>query len=110
MSQPIYCIKFLNNGQVFEVYAKNVYQSEMYGFIEIESLIFDEKTKVLVDPSEERLKTEFANVERSYIPMHSIIRIDEVNKAGPNKISDFKGGSNNIAAFPGQFPSNSPKD
>lgn len=109
MSKTIYCIKFLNNGQVFEVYAQNVYQSEMYGFIEIESLIFDEKTKVLVDPSEERLKTEFANVERSYIPMHSIIRIDEVNKAGPNKISEFKGGSN-IATFPTQFTQPKPTE
>ncbi len=105
MAEPIYCIKFLNNGQVFELFAKNVYQSEMYGFIEIESLIFNEKTKVLVDPSEERLKNEFANVERSYIPMHSIIRIDEVNKVGPSKISDFKGGGT-IAHFP---PAGQPK-
>jgi hypothetical protein len=52
----------------------------------------------LVDPAEERLKNEFSGVKRSYIPMHSIIRIDEVEKEGPAKISEFKG--EKVAQFP----------
>ena len=63
----------------------------MWGFIEIEELVFGERSAVLVDPSEEKLKTEFAGVKRSYIPLHSVIRIDEVEKEGVSKISDFKG-------------------
>jgi hypothetical protein len=51
-----------------------------------------------VDPTEEKLKTEFANVKRTYIPMHSIIRIDEVDKQGKSRISKFEGG--NVAQFP----------
>ena len=35
---------------------------------------------MIVDPSEEKLKNEFSSVKRSYIPMHSLVRIDEVEK------------------------------
>ncbi len=44
------------------------------------------EASVVVDPAEERLQTEFAGVDRTYIPMHSVIRIDEVEKKGTSKI------------------------
>jgi len=50
---PIYKVIFLNQGQVFEVYAREIYQSEMYGFIEVEEFVFGERTQMLVDPAEE---------------------------------------------------------
>ena len=53
---------------------------------------------MLVDPSEEKLKSEFEGVSRSYIPMHSIVRIDEVAKEGVGKISEAKG--TNVSPFP----------
>ena len=93
----IYKIMFHNQGKVYEIYAKNVHHSAMFGFIEIEKLLFGEKTSVVVDPSEENLKNEFSGVERTYIPMHSIIRIDEVNKQGAAKISEK---NENIMPFP----------
>ena len=34
-NQHVYRILFQNNGQVYEVYARNIYQSELYGFVEI---------------------------------------------------------------------------
>jgi len=73
------------------VYARHVYQSDMYGFVEIEEFIFGERSQLLVDPSEDKLKNEFASVSRSYIPMHSLIRIDEVEKEGVAKIVASKG-------------------
>ena len=78
-SSEIYKITFLNKGKVYEVFVKQVYQSDLYGFIEIENYVFDEKTQLVVDPSEEKLKSEFKGVKRSYIPMQAIIRIDEVD-------------------------------
>lgn len=98
--KPIYKIIFHNQDKIFEVYAKNVYQGELFGFIEIEELIFGEKTSLVVDPSEENLKTEFDNVNRTYIPMHSIIRIDEVNKRGAAKITQGTESGGNISHFP----------
>ena len=47
----------------------------------------------LVDPSEEKLKAEFQGVKRSYIPMHAVIRIDEVEDSGPARIRDNKAGN-----------------
>lgn len=97
--QPVYKVVFLNQGKVYEVYARQVHQGAMFGFIEIEKLLFDEKSSVVVDPSEEKLKSEFANVVRSYIPMHSIVRIDEVSKRGSGKISDAAE-DGNVTQFP----------
>jgi hypothetical protein len=100
MAQPIYKVIFQNQNKVYEVYARQIFQSDMWGFIEIEEFIFGERSKILVDPSEEKLKNEFGGVNRSYIPMHSIIRIDEVEKEGAAKISDGTGGDTNVSAFP----------
>ena len=99
-SNPIYKVIFLNQSKVYELYAKAIYQSEMYGFIEVEEFVFGERTQVIVDPAEEKLKTEFAGVSRSYLPMHAIIRIDEVEKEGVGKIVDAPAGGGNIANFP----------
>lgn len=95
-----YRVTFHNQGKVYEVYARKVHQSGLFGFIEIEDLVFGEKTSLVVDPSEENLKTEFEGVERTYIPMHAVIRIDEVDKTGPGKITDSDGATDKIAPFP----------
>ena len=95
-SSEIYKITFLNKGKVYEVFVKQVYQSDLYGFVEVEDYVFDEKKQVVVDPTEEKLKAEFTGVKRSFIPMQAIMRIDEVEKSGVCKISS----GDNIAPFP----------
>lgn len=97
--QYIYRVIFYNEGKIYEIYARQVYQGEIYGFIEVEDLLFGEKTSVVVDPSEEKLKTEFAGTSRTYIPMHAIVRIDEVEKQGVSKITT-PGSKSNITPFP----------
>ncbi|MGM0632841.1 MAG: DUF1820 family protein [Pseudomonadota bacterium] len=93
---PIYRITFLNKGQVYEVFARQVYQSELYGFIEIEDYLFDERSQVVVDPGEEKLKSEFNGVKRSFVPLQAIIRIDEVTRAGAARVTN----GSNITPFP----------
>lgn len=93
-AKPVYKVLFYNQSQVYEVYARAIYQSEMYGFVELEEFVFGERSQILVDPAEEKLKAEFADVKRSYIPMTSIIRIDEVEKEGAGKITEVKSGDN----------------
>tara|TARA_B100001996_G_scaffold280550_1_gene220993 strand:- start:69 stop:404 length:336 start_codon:yes stop_codon:yes gene_type:complete len=95
-SSEIYKITFLNKGKVYEVFVNQVYQSDLYGFIEVEGYMFNEKSQVVVDPNEEKLKSEFNGVKRSFIPMQAIVRIDEVEKSGVCKISS----GDNIAPFP----------
>lgn len=95
-ASEIYKITFLNKGEVYELFVKQVYQSDLYGFIEVEDYVFNERTQMVVDPSEEKLKAEFNGVKRSFIPLQAIIRIDEVDKSGVSKIS--KG--DNVSLFP----------
>ncbi len=97
-SDPIYKILFLNQGKVYEIYARSVSHGSLFGFIEIEKLVFGARSTVVVDPSEEKIRTEFEGVTRTYLPMHSIIRIDEVDEQGTSKISDASG--SNVAQFP----------
>lgn len=99
-SQRIYKVTFMSQGKVYELYARNVYQGNMYGFVEVEDLLFGEKTSLLVDPAEERLQSEFAGVQRSYIPIHTVIRIDEVEKEGVSKVRGATETPGNVAAFP----------
>ena len=99
-SSPIYKVIFYNQDKIYEVFAKAIYQSEMYGFIEVEEFVFGERSQMIVDPSEEKLKNEFNGVSRSYIPMHSIVRIDEVDKEGVGKILESGAAGNNVSKFP----------
>ena len=99
-NQPVYKVIFHNNNQVFEVFARQIYQSDMWGFIEVEEFIFGERSQILVDPSEEKLKSEFNGVKRSYIPLQAIIRIDEVDKEGTGKISETTASEGNVSKFP----------
>ena len=95
----LFKVSYVNQDKVYELFAKQVYESDMYGFIVIEDVVFGSQSDVVIDPSEEKLKTEFDSVKRSFIPFHNIIRIDEVEKQGLCKIKDNKGGAN-VASFP----------
>lgn len=100
-AKPIYRVLFHNRGDVYELYARKVGQGALYAFVEVEDILFGERSNVLVDPSEERLKSEFAGVKRLHIPLPAVIRIDEVEKQGTSKIlpaGGEKGG--NVTPFP----------
>ena len=96
-SRNVYKIIFIQLGEVYEVFAKQIFQSDMYGFVEVEDYIFNKDKQLVVDPSLEKLKNEFTDVQRSYIPMNAIIRIDEVKETGEAKIKESKG---QISPFP----------
>ena len=94
----IFRVMFVNQGKVYELYARKVSHGTLFGFIEVEELTFGERSTVVVDPGEERVKSEFADVKRTFLPMHSVLRVDEVKKQGPAKITSFEGG--NVTQFP----------
>jgi len=94
----IFKVLFVNQGKVYEIYARKVGHGSLFGFIEVEELVFGERSSVVVDPAEERIKNEFTGVKRTYLPLHSVLRIDEVRKQGVSKITTFEGA--NVAQFP----------
>jgi len=103
--QPVFRVVFVNCGKTYEIYANQVQQGNLYGFIEVEELLFNNRSGILVDPSEEKLKSEFEGVKSTQIPVHSIIRIDHVEKQGTAKISD----ASNSVVTPFPMPSVPPK-
>lgn len=75
-----------NDDELFQICARNVSASDLYGMVEISDFIFPEN-KLVYNPGEERLRREFAEIERTWIPYHTIIRIDEVAET---TASEFK--------------------
>ena len=101
MKQKIYKIKFLQVGEVYEIYAKNIRQSDFYAFLEIENFIFDTKNNIVVDTSEEKLKAEFLDAKKTLIPINAVIRIDEVAEIGKSKLS--KSDIKSVSTIPFDF-------
>jgi hypothetical protein len=99
--KTLYKITFANQESIYEIYVRSIKESELFGFLEAEELVFGEQTALVVDPSEERLKMEFNNVKRTYIPMQAIYRIDEVTKQGTSKMKDNLGYGSKVSHFPG---------
>ncbi|MFT6448050.1 MAG: hypothetical protein ACJAW8_000393 [Oleispira sp.] len=116
-AEPIYRVIFNNQSEVYELYTRYIFQSEMYGFIEVEELLFDES--LISDASDEaeakisfdKLKLEFTGVKRSFIPLPSVIRIDEMEKPGVVKVSPSKEDmTGNVRHFPSPIFKRPPAD
>ncbi|MCW5588830.1 MAG: DUF1820 family protein [Legionellales bacterium] len=106
--KKIYRVSFVSHNKIYEVYVRSIASSDLFGFIELSEFVFGENTQVVVDPSEERLKLEFADVTVSFVPMHAILRIDEVEREGLAKITNVSNKEGNITQFPG--PIYTPRD
>lgn len=96
--KTLFRVSFVDQGRVYEVYAENVSQGALFGFLEVSGLTFGERTTVVVDPTEEKIKAEFEGVSVTHIPIHNVLRVDEVDKQGVSKISKFN--ADNVAHFP----------
>lgn len=87
--KSIYKILFAAQNQVYEIYCRIVSQSNLFGFISVEDLVFGKENSIVVDPSVEKLRNEFSGVKSFLVPMHSILRIDIVEKEGVGKILEL---------------------
>ncbi len=98
--KPLYKLTFLNAGKIYELYAHHVSSSDLWGFTQIGELVFDVRDGLVVDPTEERLRDEFADTRMLHLPMQSILRIEEVERKGAAKIRDAATGETVITPFP----------
>ena len=99
-STRIYRIFFTSQGKAYELYARKVQAGDLMGFVEIEELVFGEKSSIVVDPSEDALRKEFSGVRRLHLPFHAIVRIDEVEKEGAGKVLSIVGGDAPAPSLP----------
>lgn len=100
MAKPLYKVTFHNHGKVYELYARRVASSGLWGFTEIGELVFDVHDGLVVDPTEERLRDEFGGTRALHLPMQSIVRIEEVEKKGASAIRDAETGEKVVTPFP----------
>jgi len=98
--KKLFRISFSYLDSVYVMYAKRVSESDLFGFILVEEIVFGETTSLVVDPGEERLKLEFNGVKGTYIPMHSVFRIDEVEQQGLAKVFDKTSDTGKVSMFP----------
>jgi hypothetical protein len=105
--RKVYKILFQSQGKMYEIYAKGVSHGTLFGFVEVEDLVFGERHQVVVDPSEEELKSEFQGVRRTFLPMHAVVRIDEVEKEGVARISAGAKSDGVLTPFPTPIPPSS---
>ena len=82
------------------MYARRVASSDIWGFIEVGEFDFDTRQGVLVDPAEERLREEFADTRTLHLPMHNVLRIEEVERRGTATIRDASDPARVITPFP----------
>ena len=87
--EVLYRISFVNNGEKYELYVRELSTSQLFGFIEIGNFVWNNHSALVIDTSEEKLKSEFDGVERTYIPLHSVLKIDQLKKQGTAKITSL---------------------
>ncbi len=102
--ERVFKVIFQSQGQVYEIYARAVSHGNMLGFVEVEELLFGSSGKIVVDPAEERLRTEFEGVKRTYLPMHAVVRIDEVDHLGTARMGPSEKPSGVVTPFPVPVP------
>jgi hypothetical protein len=95
----LYKIIFLNQGKVYELFGESVSSSGLWGFIEVADLVFESGEGLVVDPTEERMRQEFANARVLHLPIQSVLRIEEVDKRGKCMIRDRESGEK-VTPFP----------
>jgi hypothetical protein len=98
-SKHLYRVIFHNHGKVYELYARGAGSSGMYGFVEVSDLVFGDSEGLVIDPTEERMRDEFKDVKVLHLPMHSVVRIEEVESRGTCIIRDRESGEK-VTPFP----------
>ena len=102
----LYKIIFLNQGKVYELFSEGVTSSGLWGFIEVSGLVFENGEGLVVDPTEERMRQEFADARVLHLPIQSILRVEEVEKRGQCLIRDRESGEK-VTPFPLSPPNRS---
>ena len=105
-AKPLYKVIFHNHGKVYELFCESVGSSGLWGFIEVSDLVFETGEGLVVDPTEEKMRQEFAGAKVLHLPIQSILRVEEVEKRGKCLIRDRESGEK-VTPFPLSPPSRS---
>lgn len=100
-NRKLYKVTFLSQGKTYELYARHVASSALWGFTEVGELEFETPAEGrVIDPTEERLRDEFRDTTMLHLPIQSILRIEEVARRGALAIRDAVSGEKVVTPFP----------
>ncbi|MBD8524303.1 DUF1820 family protein [Pseudomarimonas arenosa] len=99
-TKPLYKVTFLSAGKIYELYARSVASSALWGFTEISDLVWDTNESLVIDPTEEKLRDEFGNTRVLHLPMQSVVRVEEVERKTQLVIRDCNSGDKIVTPFP----------
>ena len=86
---------------IYELYARHVASSPLWGFTEVAELVWEGNgDNLVIDPTEERLCDEFGATRRLHLPMQSVLRVEEVERKGQLVIRDSASGERIVTPFP----------
>ncbi len=90
VKKSLYRITYIQQNSIYEIFARKIVQSDIFGFLEIEDIVFN-TSSVVVDPSEERLRSEFDGVNRLMVPVQLVLRIDSIDAPKSGMTSKIRG-------------------
>ena len=102
MTEPLYKVKFIQQEVVVELIAKYISEESLMGFIEIEDIIFPGSGEPFA--TDEKYREEFFGIERCYLPLHTLLRIDELSTATEKVVGEVKYKKNNVRRIPLRNP------
>lgn len=91
----LFKVVFLQHDELHEVYARSVSESSMMHFVEVEALVLDapassESGSPTQSKAQARLRSTYADVQRIYLPIQTILRIEEVHHVGTANIHSIE--------------------
>ena len=95
-----YKVSFARDNELYQICARQVHSSELFGLIEIADFIFP-RNRLVYNPGEERIRREFSGIRKTWIPYHTIVRIDEVLETTESEVK--------IVPLPAASPAASPQ-
>ena len=87
---PIYRVYFQTEDRNYSLLTRSVRESELFGFIEISEIIFEDVNRLIISPEDEALRKEFAKVESISIPHQYLRRIDRLSDSDDVGVSYLK--------------------
>jgi len=108
MTDPLYKVKFVQQDAVVELVAKYISEESLMGFIEIEDIVFSGSGEAHC--TDDKYRHEFAGLNRCYLPLHTLLRIDELSSSTDVLIGEVEAKKDNVRRFPGKQSASSKDD
>lgn len=65
--------------EIMTFFAKKLNPSSFLGLIEVSEILFMD-SEIIINPDDEKVRKEFNGVSKTFLPLNTIVRIDEIDQ------------------------------